>query len=255
VDRLAPVRLKIERAYEHIRNLELAMATFIESNPYLFDAKRDPQSGTVHYVVAETKAIPSAFSLISGEILFHLRSALDHLAYQLVIASGNQPDRHVAFPIYETAEKYKAHSRGKIKLMSQAAQDAIGLTKPYKGGNDVLWRLNKLHVIDEHRLLVTAGVALMGVDAFAHFDRMGMLPPEIAPRTRGLRWRPASRKPLKVGDILFISPSSQVDKEMEFSAEIAFNEPGVCEGESLIETLHSMADLVSNILSEFKPLL
>ena len=230
------------------------MVAFIESGPYLFDAKHDSKSGTVQYVVSEAREIPTAFPLISGDILFNLRSALDHLAYQLVIVSGNRPDRHTAFPIFETVEAYEAGSHRKIKLMSQPAQNAIRLTNPYKGGNDLLWRLNKLHAIDKHRLLVTVGMALMGIDAFAHFDRMGILPPEIVPLTRGFHWKPGIRKPLKVGDILFISPSDEVDKEMEFTAEIAFNEPGVCEGESLIETLHSMADLVGNILSEFTPL-
>jgi hypothetical protein len=255
VDRLASIRLKIERAYEHIHHLERSVVTFGESNPYLFDAKHDPETGNVWYLFAGPEEIPSEFSLISSDVLFNLRSALDHLAYQLVIASGNQPDRRTAFPIFETVEEYETNSPRKIKLMSQTAQNAIRMTKPYKGGNDLLWRLDKLHAIDKHRLLVTVATALGSIDAFAHFDRMGILPPEVAPLTEGLHWKPVHRKPLKVGDVLFISPSGEVDKQMEFRVEIALYEPGTCECEPLIETLHSMADLVRNIVSDFIPLL
>jgi hypothetical protein len=85
---------------------------------------------------------------------------------------------------------------------------------------------------------------------------MGIMPPQV--ETRGLLWRPAGKSricPLKVGDVLFDSPSSEVDEEMEFTCEIAFNEPGICECEPLLETLHGMAQLVDDIVTGFIPLL
>ena len=42
---------------------------------------------------------------------------------------------------------------------------------------------------------------------------------------------------------------------MDFTCEIAFNESGICEGEPLLETLHGMAQLVDNLISDFLPLL
>ena len=231
------------------------MIAYMESDPYLMDAKRDPQTGTFQYIVGEIKEIPPAFSLISSDVLSNLRSTLDHLAYQLVIASGNQPDRRTAFPIFNTAEEYKTNSARKVKLMTQTRQDAIMATKPYKGGNDLLWRLSMLDAISKHRLLVTIGVTLGGIDAFAHFARIGLMPTEFIDRTRNFRWKYVERKPLKVGDVLFHSPSDQVDEDMEITAEIAFYESRICECEPIIETLHSMADLVSNILSDFETLL
>lgn len=37
-----------------------------------------------------------------GEILFNLRSCLDHLAWQLVILDGGKPGEYTQFPIRET---------------------------------------------------------------------------------------------------------------------------------------------------------
>ena len=43
--------------------------------------------------------------------------------------------------------------------MRKDAVDAIDAIKPYKGGNDTLWRLHGLNNIDKHRLLITVGLA------------------------------------------------------------------------------------------------
>ncbi|HEV2350036.1 MAG TPA: hypothetical protein VG028_09360 [Terriglobia bacterium] len=117
MDRLSAIRLKIERAKQHIRDLEVALIAYMESDPYGMAAERDQQTGAFQYVVADIKEIPPAFSLISSDVLFNLRSTLDHLAYQLVLASGNQPDRSTAFPIFNTAEEYETKSARKVKLM------------------------------------------------------------------------------------------------------------------------------------------
>ncbi|MGA2363495.1 MAG: hypothetical protein ABSG73_13695 [Candidatus Aminicenantales bacterium] len=62
--------------------------------------------------------------------------------------------------------------------------------------------------------------------------------------------------PLKAGDELFIDASdAEVIENMQFRLEIAFGEPGIIEGAPLIETLHGMADLVDQLLTDFIPLL
>lgn len=65
---------------------------------------------------------------------------------------------------------------------------------------------------------------------------------------------PADRMcPLKVGDELFID---EVDAppipNMEFVFEIGISEPGIVEGDSLIETIERFAEKVSGVILDFR---
>jgi len=60
----------------------------------------------------------------------------------------------------------------------------------------------------------------------------------------------------KVGDELLIDgPDAEVNDKMDFRFDVAFGEPGIIEGEPLLETLQGMADLVGHLIADFRPLL
>jgi hypothetical protein len=113
--RLAGIRLKIERAKEHIRDLENRLLAFRKTDPYGLRSENDPQTGDRSYRVQVRSQIPKDFPLIVGEALYQLRSSLDHLAWQLVEANGQTPGKWTYFPICETAAKYKTESPGKVQ--------------------------------------------------------------------------------------------------------------------------------------------
>jgi hypothetical protein len=255
--RIANITPKIERAYKHISELKSAILAFKETNPYAVRPQANPQTGQINYCVAEAPDVPFPVQVISGEIIQNLRSALDYLIVQLLDVEGKKPNTKTGFPVYDSIEKYEADPFGKIKLIRRKESiNAITATKPYKGGNDALWKLHQLNIRDKHHMLIVAGMSFGTVDAFSHFKRMGIMPSEID--TKGLVWRVAGKSricPLKVGDVLFRSPSAEVDEQIKFTCEIAFNESGICEGEPLLETLHGMAQLVGNLISDFFPLL
>jgi len=48
--------------------------------------------------------VPARFGLIAGDFLQNIRSSLDYLVWQLVIANGKKPGRCNAFPICESPE-------------------------------------------------------------------------------------------------------------------------------------------------------
>jgi hypothetical protein len=255
--RISEITPKIEWAHKHIAELESAILAFKGTDPYGVAPKRNSETGGIDYCVAEAPDVPVEIRLLSGEIIQNLRSALDYLIVQLLDVEGKQPNSRTGFPIYNSLEKFKADPLGKIELIQrQSSIDKIKATNAYKGGNDTFWKLHWLNIRDKHHLLIVVGMDFSTVDVFGHFKRMGIMPPQI--ETGAFHWRPAGKSkicPLKVNDVLFPSPASKVDEEIEFTCEIAFNEPGICEGESLLETLHGMAQLVDNTVAEFIPLL
>jgi len=81
--RLARIRLKVERAKQHIGDLNTGLKAFLGSNPYIVGAQRDPQTRRPIYYLAAVREVPTPISLLAGDIIQNLRSALDHLAFQL----------------------------------------------------------------------------------------------------------------------------------------------------------------------------
>src|SRR5215471_17857179 len=98
---IAAIRLKIERAKEHLRDLQSAVSAFLATKPYKVDVKRDVDTRKLIYFVSSVTATPAALPVITGDVLQNLRSALDHLAYRLeVVGLGSAPSdpRYIAYP-------------------------------------------------------------------------------------------------------------------------------------------------------------
>ena len=114
-----------------------------------------------------------------GEIFYNLRSALDHLVWQLVLANGKTPGRDNSFPIIKNEDDWQTQKTGKrwmLKGVSQSAEDTIQCLQPYTGGiyfqfNVAAFRaLHSLYNIDKHRHLILAIIGSHGIEpiVFGH---------------------------------------------------------------------------------------
>ena len=119
----------------------------------------DAATGLREWKVGRADPLPSSLSLLAGDVIHNLRSALDHLIYQLVIANGAKPDTSTAFPLWRTKALFMAKCPGSAKGMSQKAFDILYGLKPYKRGNPSLWTLHRLDIIDKRRLLLAVAEA------------------------------------------------------------------------------------------------
>jgi hypothetical protein len=259
-ERLALIQVKIERAKEHINNLNSAIRVFFDSKPYEVSTKRDPQTRKLTYYVSKVQSTPTHFAAIAGDAIQNLRSALDHLAQQLFLVGTNgvTPGRHVYFPIARDAAEYKVQLPRKVRGMRQDAVDMLNSIQPYKGGKDhQLWVLQELSNLDKHRLLVTVGSAFQSVNIGAHLlATMQTLGAGISLPKMDLYLKPADNLcPLKIGDELFIDATdAEVNKQMDFRFNVALSEPGIIEG-PLLDTLQRLCGLVSKTVLLFKPCL
>src|SRR5215469_3590061 len=159
------LRIKSDRAYQHIKELEEAMRLFFNSDPYSVSLDYNAETGNMEWRLVEAKDIPLSISTIAGDAIQNLRSALDHLVWQLVILNGKTPTRITSFPIAESLQEYtSAKFRRKIEGVAQENISAIDALKPYQGGNAALWPLHSLNNIDKHRLLLPAVIAVLHHD-------------------------------------------------------------------------------------------
>jgi hypothetical protein len=131
--------------------------------------------------------------------------------------------------------------------------------KPYKGGNETLWRLHRLNNIDKHRLLIPAVTGLThhsitpGIRRQVLKSYLGSYPnASIMPDLYRTFVKPHGPEfPLKQGSVLLTVPIAELDDEMSFTFDVAFNEPGLIQSEIVIDVLRNMEWTVSNVIDHF----
>jgi len=254
---------KVERAEKHIAELEDELIRFGHTNPYKFGPQRNPNTRELLYRMIEVADPPSSLAPIAGDVLQNLRSALDHLIYAFVPSPGS----FTAFPIFDPAKTEESYLGKKIKGICPEGREIVERCKPYKGGNPVLWRLHALNLIDKHRKLTTVAASLGLLNANRHAAYLKHGSSSLLRRTADgqhfvlriaadIYVAPQKRIcPLKAGDIILVDPpDAEPDQDIDFTFHIAFSEPQIAEGESVIETLHQARDLVAEIVAAFAKL-
>src|SRR5271163_5190888 len=90
---------KVSRAEKHLVELHEAIDAFIASKPYTvrkrIEGKKKPK--TVHRVVFTTDPVNTDIPIIAADVVYNLRSALDHLMSCLV---ANKKRGSVIFPVF-----------------------------------------------------------------------------------------------------------------------------------------------------------
>ena len=168
----AGIQAKLHRAGHHIdeiRNEANRVCADVESR--IVRETREDIDEQVWIYRGETPDAPVEWSIRLGETLYNLRSALDHLVWQLVLANGQKPGSHNKFPIttnHESWQKVKVENKY-LRGMSQRHEAMIGYLQPYTGGISLpfdvsmLKGLNDLGNIEKHRHVISAVIASRGI--------------------------------------------------------------------------------------------
>lgn len=263
MNRLIGIQAKFERTDEHVREIESHILRFFESSPYEPFSYHDDQTGDHVWAVHVHADPPLIIGVIASEIFHHLRSILDHMVWQLVEANGHDPSKQrCSFPISDSVEEFQSGGLRQVRRVADAAVDLVKAAKPYKGGNDGLWRLHELSRIDKHRVPIPVGSAYRSVGMDVGFllrERIRQERGHEIPEMR-VSLRPADRSfPLREGAevyrVLAGNDLSQVDMNPQFTFEVAFGEGEVLEGEPIIPALHQFVSLVKATVEPFRPLL
>jgi len=278
--RIDLIRVRTARAHQHIQDLDREIREFLNGEPYKVAIKPDPQFPHVpqlrkHYLVS-VRPMTTVIPLFAGEAIHNIRIALDYLVNDLVdigctaqnITLSKTERRQIAFPIIDTdsPKEYQISRKRKVKGMMQAAIDAIDATKPYKGGNDLLWKLSQLNNIDKHRFLITVGSQIASFNA-PRWIRRGMarhileekgvnVPPDVdLSQILNFSIIPDDRKcPLNEGDELVAGFSEILDhdEKMRFTFDIVFYELGVAECEPILPLLMQFLNYVNDLILSFR---
>lgn len=157
-------RAKIARAREHFDFLKTDFARFIGGKPYSIRKEREPDSD-ITLLIYEPEPIPDCWSVHLGELLYNLRSALDHTVCELSggVSGSEFPifkDVLLFYELEKPKDRQKATARSGLhktrRITHQQAWSYIEAMQPYnadKPRNTPLWGLHELNNIDKHRTL------------------------------------------------------------------------------------------------------
>jgi hypothetical protein len=190
-----PSRLKIERAKHHINDLNTRLAEFLAKNPFETVVREDPDRAERIIRIKTNRSIPDEFSLIIGDAVHNLRSALDLATFCVVGAKAEQPEK-VQFPFAREAKDFKSvFNNRQVNRAGKNIQDAIRNLQPYGSGNDLLYGLHTLDLADKHKLIVpVATTAEIVADDLERLD----------PAFRGWKGEGRLRSRNPETDVLFI---------------------------------------------------
>lgn len=239
-------KLKVERAKEHVGDLENAFRRFIQTDPQSLSIGNDPHTGAITVEVRLREAIPSALSLILGDAIHNLRTALDHVTWELIGLDGGTQDRQTAFPFSKTLADYEATCNGINTPRDDTKKFFLSLAAYEGGAGEKLYGLNKLDNADKHRFLTP----VIGVASIGHLKvvapngvtvmtlkntRFGMGPDGYA-------------RMMSVGHGL----SVQLDKDSHPSLDIFFGDVEFFKAMPLIETLMELSDSIAHTIGQFQ---
>jgi len=245
------VREKLTRAGEQMVAIEEHVHSLIASNQYRV-------TGHAHHDLREYSftaygpPVSARFSVLAGEVIHHLRSCLDHLVWQLVVANGQQPTERNEFPICDTATRFaEACRRGKLRGVSASAQTRIESLQPYhstKVEDNCLWVIHELDRIDKHRLLVVV-LAVVGIGQklgigsnTGPLEIIGMSPPDK---------RTPTEDGVEVFRVSFGQYQRDVRVEPEFNMELAIDRVGAVTRPPLLQVLRGALDNLAAIIEGF----
>jgi len=181
---------RIERAHTHRITFAKLWDSFIKEDMYTPSVYMYPDGAGSIRVSPIYNSLPDAFPLELGEMLYHLRAALDGSIYAAAVVETKQnppPDEeHLEFPIctdrrhFEKSGRKIAPLSDELKAFIKSVQPCY--TPPLKEGEEVfninrcLGILNDWARMDRHRQLHVIG------SWASNISPMLRLPPGVTPR-------------------------------------------------------------------------
>jgi hypothetical protein len=149
---------KLKRGIEHVETLCGETRAFEDDEAYLFETERElcsAQEARYRCFAVERKAPPGHWPLLAGEAIQNLRSALDHLVYE--VSKGSSRSQ---FPIFTDRCEFQVLGGRMLKGIPTSIRASIEGVQPYKflpqdAAHHPLARLNALSNLDKHRVLAT----------------------------------------------------------------------------------------------------
>lgn len=238
-DTIDGIQAKLRRADENIQNLNFRINAFLKERPSRAVGNDERQTVEELWQDRLNKKVPIGLSVITGEIIHHFRSCLDHLTWDLSSKTYrlSEAQRDIGFPILKEEplkkNKIERYERKIAGIVSKEARDAITRLQPYHASdpvNEPLAIINDLDIVYKHRnlLLVTQMI-----------------------RTE---FTIPIQQPMVLGALDYKREDDPVptnDAKLNISFLVAFEKFGSRENQSVISSLEQLCSVVKDVVKIF----
>lgn len=149
---LDSARYMLARAKHHVIELEREIGVYLDTDPVTPVAEENAAANEYVYKFKIVKPMPAMLNGTASDAVCNLRSALDQAGYACSIASGGK-GKETYFPFGDTPAEVKSRAARGSSEIPPDIFTVMESFKPYKGGDDALWSLNKLANANKHRIL------------------------------------------------------------------------------------------------------
>jgi hypothetical protein len=242
-DLFRDARLKIERANEHIADVNATIALIVESNTATTEINPESGQQEIKHGIPDFEDRARKLSLIVGDAIHNLRTALDFAWIGILDRKSIPYERdHVGFPVRETLEKFKAAINGtRVQTDCPALFNFLfDEVQPYQGGNNgVIWALHNLDISDKH-LLVLGLRPAASIHGAVIRNKDGKL-------IRASTWLIQDSGPY----IIPIDRDMHVEDEGQLAFKMTIEEGGIFKGLEISSLLSSFSQFVHYVVNRF----
>lgn len=229
----------LDRARDHINDLDARIKRFIERKPYTLIVDYDSNTGQdVHKL--RFAPLPGKFAAIAKDAFSNLRDALDHSVYaSAVTLFPERQNRRTGFPFAPTGLDVNTRLDRDLIDVPAGLRMFLENLQPHQTGNQTLWGLNQTRNTKTHRMLVPLGSASMG--NMTHLRAATI----IGPYELGYhRWDASKNE----AEFLRVGRGSKLNYEVHGTFDVIFGDIDVFSGAPVIASLHTIASEVERIL-------
>lgn len=156
---------KISRAHQHIAFTKSVVEYLVRPENYVSRPVRDESTGAYDLLIGPRDGFPMELPTAMGDVVHNLNSALDYIWSGFARAANPAVTSKVTFPRHEELPNL-ADMLSKspvVRAFPELESLVIQNVRPYRAGDGEIWSLNKLDIIDKHRLLLpTLSIAKLG---------------------------------------------------------------------------------------------
>ena len=159
-------QLKIDRARKHIDEIAVDVAKYVALPPYHWETVPAGTTDWTKVIIRLDRPIPDELSVVVGDAVHNMRSALDNMVSALARHNGvtsNSKLNKVYFPTGQTKHEFEQACDGLRPFVGAFATQALKTLEVFDGGSgDLLKILGTLSNRDKHRLLIPTIPAMKG---------------------------------------------------------------------------------------------
>jgi len=236
-------KLKVERADHHITQLQIGFNRFSDRNPHTLSVGKNHETGNPTIRIRFRDPMPETFALIIGDAVHNLRTALDHMAWDLVGHDGGTQNRNLKFPTGRDRRSFEASCEG-IRTPSQDVIALLKATQAFPSGQgEALYILSRLDNADKH-FAITPVVGAARVRGFSVISPEGLLE---------TKWENCTfkRGSGALLDIVDVHSGAQIefDQDREATPDIFFGKvEGAVDGQPVFPTLRQLRDATAHTI-------